>query len=377
MIRASDYFDPAAYESRLARNRQVWHSFLARRSRKMPVFMNLCAPFLCDLFGVRPDRYYTDLEVMAETQLAGIAWHLEHLDDDELPTGIFLDAATVHEAIVFDGKITYPETSPPWMQPILRDIDDVDELTSPDFSYHQRLADLRERTHELSQMVDGVPVRANVHLHAPFTMAAQLLGAEKLYLACYEEPEKVHKLLDYCLRAFRQFEQHRLEYMSPDGLDEFVCWREPQAGLRRVWLSDDSAVAISPHLYEAFVKPYNDELFTDYDLVHLHMDGEWNHLIPYLQQYGVEWMEVGRETDWVQAVIALGSQTVLQGGIPGELAREGTPAECAHVARQRLEEAAGQARVVLTIPQEAYPGTPLENMQAIIATARAFAGERH
>ena len=84
VLHVSDYFDIDAHRKRAAHARQVWDDFLTGKRAHL-VFMNLCAPFLCDLFGVEPVDYYTDLAVMADTQLKGIAWRLEHLDEDEIP----------------------------------------------------------------------------------------------------------------------------------------------------------------------------------------------------------------------------------------------------------------------------------------------------
>ena len=67
----------------------------------------------------------------------------------------------------------------------------------------------------------------------------------------------------------------------------------------------------------------------------------------------------------------LGPTTVLQGGVPGEMARTGTPGECAQVATDALDTANGRAQVALTVANEVHPGTPLENMQAIIRAVRA------
>jgi uroporphyrinogen-III decarboxylase len=53
-------------------------------------------------------------------------------------------------------------------------------------------------------------------------------------------------------------------------------------------------------------------------------------------------------------------------------AREGTPEECELAAKSALEIARGKARVALTVANEVHPGTPLENMRAIIEAVRAW-----
>jgi uroporphyrinogen-III decarboxylase len=86
-------------------------------------------------------------------------------------------------------------------------------------------------------------------------------------------------------------------------------------------------------------------------------------------------IEVGGETDWAAAVKWLGPRSILQGGIGGGLGLNGSPADCGEATRSALEAAASRARVVITIAQEPHPGTPVENMHAILEAARAWQGE--
>ncbi len=333
--------------------------------------MNLCAPFLCDLFGVELRDYYVDLEVMAETQLKGIAWRLENLDEDEIPLAVFLDQATVHEAIAFNLPIEYHVGSTPWGGHLISDIGEVDDLPSPVLVQHASLLETHRKLEQLGAMVKGLPVLTSVHLHAPFTMAAQLFNAQGLCLACYDNPAMVFRLLDYCLGFFLHFEQVKWQFgISPSPLDEFICWRKSQLGQTRIWVSDDTAPLLSPALYEKFVLPYNRSLFNHFEYIHLHMDGKWDHLIRQINLLKPDFCEVGGETNWALAVENLGSSTILQGGITGETARDGKPQACAERARQALKACNGKARVALTVANEVHPGTPVENMQAIIETVR-------
>lgn len=369
-LRAADYFDPGIYAERVTRSSLVWDEFLNGK-RPFLVFMNLCAPFLCKLFEVEPLEYYTNLEVMAEVQLKGIAWRLENLDDDEIPRAIFLDQGTVHEAIAFDLPIEYHPGSAPWGGHWINDIQQVDCLSPLNLVRHRSLLETFKKIQQLRSIVEGIPVLASVHLHAPFTMAAQLFNVQDLSLACYDDPGRVHKLLDFCVRSFVHFERVKWQYgISPKHLDEFVCWRESQTGYTRVWTSDDTAPLMSPWIYEKFILPYNQALYANFEFVHLHMDGCWDHLIAFVQKIRPNYCEVGGETDWEMAVKALGSMTTLQGGILASIARDGFPDDCASAASRALDLAEGRARVALTIANEVDPGTPISNMQAIIKVAR-------
>ena len=175
-LKASDYFDPDVYHKRVVHARQGWDELLAGERSNL-AFMNLCAPFLCDLFGVEPLDYYTNLAVMADTQLKGIAWRLEHLEEDEIPLAVFLDQATVHEAIAFNLLIEYQKSSTPWGGHLIDDIEQVDTLQMPDLVQHKSLLETRQKLERLRSIVDGLPVMTSVHLHAPFRMAAQIYNS--------------------------------------------------------------------------------------------------------------------------------------------------------------------------------------------------------
>ncbi|MCL4393658.1 MAG: hypothetical protein M1482_02405 [Chloroflexi bacterium] len=366
----SQYFDLDKYHARLERNRQAWRQFMAGR-RSALTFINLCAPSLCTMFGVGFDEYYTDLATMADTQLRGIAWRMENLDEDELPQGVFLDQGTLHEAIAFNLPVRYQPNSPPWGGRWIDLPDEIDRLAPPSLVDHAALKQTRRRLEDLREIVSGVPVMASVHLHAPFTMAAQLIGAEQLYLLCIEEPERAHRLLEFCVRFFLHFERVKGQYdISAQPLDEFVCWRDAQCGTTRIWVSDDSAPSVSPEFYRTFVFPYNQLLFAQFDYVHLHMDGKWNHLVPEIARLKPDFVEVGGESDWSSAVEILGPHAILQGGVGGALALNGAPKQCADATANALAAAAGRARVVVTVAQEAHPGTPAENMHAIVDTVQ-------
>ncbi len=374
-LKASDYFDLDAYHARLERNRQSWRLFLARQ-RSLLTFVNLCAPSLCTMFGVGFDDYYTDLATMADTQLRGIAWRLKNLDEDELPQAVFLDLGTLHEAMAFNLPVRYQPNSPPWSERWLDQPEVIDRLEPPALVDHAALKETQRRLEALREIVCGLPVMTSIHLHAPFTMAAQLIGAQELFLLCIEEPERAHRLLEFCVRFFLHFERVKGQYgISPTPLDEFVCWRDVQRGLTRVWVSDDTAPSVSLEFYRRFVFPYNERLFANFEYAHLHMDGKWNHLLPEVSRLKPDFVEVGGETDWLSAVERLGPQSILQGGISGTLALNGTPKECAAAVAAALEAAAGRAQVVITVAQEPHPGTPAQNMQMIIDTVRTWGGE--
>ena len=93
------------------------------------------------------------------------------------------------------------------------------------------LAATGRRLEAMAGLVEDLPVYGSVHLHAPFTMAAQLLGAQELYVLCLEDPARAHQLLRFCVHFSREFERTRARYgISPEPLDELSAGAPASAG---------------------------------------------------------------------------------------------------------------------------------------------------
>lgn len=94
----------------------------------------------------------------------------------------------------------------------------------------------------------------------PLTTALQLCGYDTLFYWMYDEPEKVHQLMemitDTLIRWIRL--QKRIIGEADDCCigDQGVYVTD---GIG-VWLSDDDAIMMPPSLYDEFVIPYNEQI---------------------------------------------------------------------------------------------------------------------
>jgi hypothetical protein len=113
---------------------------------------------------------------------------------------------------------------------------------------------------------------------SPLDELILLCGHERLYLWMYDEPAMVHDLFTLLTDAFIDWVKAQ-KRVTGEPLD--ACWGEqgvwipPPCG---VWIADDEAVNLSPHLYEEFVAPQYARIFRPFSGGVLHFCGNGTHL---------------------------------------------------------------------------------------------------
>ncbi len=110
----------------------------------------------------------------------------------------------------------------------------------------------------------------------PLDICELLWGCEMFY-AMYEEPELVHSMMQLLTDTYTAFLNKWFE-IFPVGSEMNVHW----SALRhrgRILLRDDSAMNLSPELYEEFAAPYDGALLDRFDGGAVHFCGRGDHYI--------------------------------------------------------------------------------------------------
>lgn len=195
------------------------------------------------------------------------------LNGNDMPPFVntFCSVGMVAEA--FGSKIVFPKNGDfPWA---LHATDDIDEaiklkpcavLDAPYYSQSSKWI-------EYSKKANGTEIPFwTMDIQSPFTVAAQIMDAEELMIACYTDPEKVHQLLrtvtDYTIEMW----DHHLAQM------ENACYPGRNFPSVRsnigICIADDTpAIMLSEEMYREFALPYNSILGMHYGGVHIHSCG--------------------------------------------------------------------------------------------------------
>ena len=130
------------------------------------------------------------------------------------------------------------------------------------------------------------------NLMGPFEAAISLFGSD-LLLAAHDEPEKLSALLnalaDTYVEACRLITPHTTEQAGDDFI--YLHW---QICRGTCLIRDDSAILLSPGLYEEFLRPTNERVFRQLGGGAVHWCGYADHLLePLFATQGLECLDFG------------------------------------------------------------------------------------
>lgn len=206
-------------------------------ARHPPLFLPAIYEHKASFIGRTPSAIARDADLLTRSLLA----EYEAIGADALVIGV--DVYNL-EAEAVGCVVTYYEgndTSIPGIKPgshVITVGDDLSAAPLPNPGKDGRLPiNLAAARNVRRTLGDDYWIRGA--LSAPFSLATSLVGAEELFLACLEEPEWVHRVLDYCGRITMEFAKGYID-----------------AGVDLVLFdSQASPELLSPAMYEAFVFP--------------------------------------------------------------------------------------------------------------------------
>jgi uroporphyrinogen-III decarboxylase len=147
--------------------------------------------------------------------------------------------------------------------------------------------------------------------------------------------------------------------------------RQPEG----IMLLDDIVGMVSRSHYEDLIHPHLRRIFDEFDgLIRVyHNDTPCPHLLESLAGANFDVFNFSHEVDIGEAKAKMGHRVALMGNVPPlDVGVRGTPAEVARWARDCLEKAAPGGGMILSFGGGVSPGTPPENIDALLETAREW-----
>jgi hypothetical protein len=200
-----------------------------------------------------------------------------------------------------------------WVEPILRDAQDVFQLGRPDFTRQGVAAEFLETIRFFRSATQGrLPIQMP-DMQGPLDLANNLWGTEGLLMAMQETPAAAHRLLQMMTDDYIRYMRLVREAAQGDWVPMHcmpVLWLPPTLG---VALSEDLLAVLSPRLYRAFGPPYNRQVAAAFGGIVVHSCGSVEHnLAPLAATPGLVGVNVSiTETSLGIAMHVVGSQRVL------------------------------------------------------------------
>jgi hypothetical protein len=134
--------------------------------------------------------------------------------------------------------------------------------------------------HFISRMKDYPKITRYVHIYHPDLQGpmdiAELLWGSDIFMGLVDNPELAHGLLELVTETYTRFMKCWEEIVPPQN-DGSPHWNVMHKG--RLMLRDDSAMNLSPDMFEEFIKPYDQELLCEFGGGAIHFCGRGDHYI--------------------------------------------------------------------------------------------------
>ncbi|OIN98327.1 hypothetical protein AUJ66_01130 [Candidatus Desantisbacteria bacterium CG1_02_38_46] len=146
-------------------------------------------------------------------------------------------------------EVVFPEDGEPKPSPIIHAPEDIDRLTEPEDYLVAPL--IQERLRICAELKKRCPQSPNFighPLEGPITTAVLLMGPDFLTLP-YDDPQRAHKLLEFCTKSALNYARAISEYFG----------ESIQPGPKGI--PDDFAGMFPPKIFKEFVVPYWEQIF--------------------------------------------------------------------------------------------------------------------
>jgi uroporphyrinogen decarboxylase len=328
--------------------------------RPVPVALIVDSPWLPGYAGIDTRDYY----LFPDQWLAINKALLDRFPGAVWIPGFWVEYGMAAEPSAFGVKLRFHADSTPSLAPLVEDLDFWAERMQPANPQQDGLMPLVLRLYAVVDerlRADGLGVRM-VCARGPMTTASWLMGVTALTLGIVDNPDGVSRVLEVATTSIIDWLRAQLDTLhAPEG----------------IMLLDDLVGMVSRRHYEALVHPHLQRIFDAFDgLVRVyHNDTPCAHLVESLAGAGFDVFNFSHALDIAAVKAAMGHRVALMGNVaPLDVGVRGSPQDVAGAARACLEQAAPGGGMILSFGGGVSPGTPAENIDALLATARDWTG---
>jgi uroporphyrinogen decarboxylase len=221
-----------------------------------------------------------------------------------------------------------------------------------------RLYEMMDRRLE----AEGLGIKM-VCARGPMTVAAWLVGMTPLMMGLVTEPDRVSKILDTVTTSIIDWLQAQLDAL-----------RQPEG----IMLLDDLVGMVSERHYRDMIHPHLRRIFDAFDgLIRVyHNDTPCPHLLGSLAEANFDVFNFSHKVGADEVKAKMGHRVALMGNVPPlDVGVRGAPADVARSARECLDRGAPGGGMILSFGGGVSPGTPAENIDALVAAARGWSQE--
>lgn len=323
-----------------------------------PIALIVDSPWLAGYAGIDTRDYYLlpdkwlEINKRLLTRFPDVIW---------IP-GFWVEYGMAAEPSAFGAKFHFHADRPPSVEPVVDDVSFWAKALKPINPQEDGLMPLVIRLYQHLDArlhADGLSIRM-VCSRGPMTIASWLMGVTPLMMALIDQPDDITRILDDITTSIIRWLHAQLDAI-----------REPEG----IMLLDDLVGMVSRKHYETLIHPHLRRIFDEFDgLVRIyHNDTPCEHLLASFADANFDVFNFSHETDVQVAKAQMGHRVALMGNIPPlDVGVRGTPQEVTQWTTRCLDAGAPGGGLILSFGGGVAPGTPPENIDALVAATRAW-----
>jgi uroporphyrinogen decarboxylase len=340
---------------------RLWQNFkqaaLLGEPEQVPVALIVDSPWLPGYAGIDTRDYFLFPERWLDINL-GL---LERFPDAVWLPGFWLEYGMAAEPSAFGAKMRFHTDSPPSIEPVVSDLLGWAKVKPAD-PYEDGLMPLVLRLYEVMEKrlrTEGLGIRM-VCARGPMTIASWLMGTTPLMMGLVTDPDLVYHVLDAMTTTIIRWLRAQLDMLyEPEG----------------IMLLDDVVGMVSRRHYQSLVHPFLRRIFDEFEgLIRVyHNDTPCLHLLESLTGANFDVFNFSHELDIGEVKTKMGHRVSVMGNVPPlDVGARGTAAEVRQWAERCLNGGAPGGGMILSFGGGVSPGTPPENIDALLEAARGW-----
>ena len=303
-------------------------------------------------------RYYFDVDEKLGTQL-----RLKELFPDALIfPGVFADFGVIAEVSAFGGQMLWFENGAPFIHPSMAELAQIDTLKAPKPGQAGLTAAVLAQQAAMQARLKsrGETMESFAMSMGPAEISGLLLGYDRFYIGLYDDPQRIKTLLSLVT-------------------DFVIAWLKKQGeafgGAEVLMVADHVCHQVRPQQLNEYILPFISAVFAEFPKAVKVYHNEGHHSpthVASVLRFGADIWHFGSDVHPLPELLnQVGDGIVLFGGLnPLGVIRTGSPTEVFAEAKAAAAAAKGK-RLILSSGTGTTPDTPLENVRAMVAGARA------
>jgi uroporphyrinogen decarboxylase len=325
----------------------------------VPVALIVDSPWLPGYAGIDTLDYFLHPDLWLRTNLD----LLTRFPDVAWVPGCWVEYGMAVEPSAFGARMVWHRNSPPSIEPLRGGLDMLLGIAPPAPQEHGLMPLVlqlyRDRQRRLE--AEGLAVRM-VAARGPHAVAGWLLGITEFMIALKRQPEFAAQVLGVLTETIISWLRAQMDAVG---------------GVEGILLLDDIPGLLSPKVFDSLAAPYLARIFEAFEgLVRVyHNDTPCPHLLTRLGALPFEVFNFSHETDIAGVRAAMPAQALMGNVPPLSVMAQGNPYEVQACARTCIEKTGGRG-LILSAGGGVSPGTPAENVDALVAAVGTGRAER-